>query len=118
MIRFKDESVVDFILDKSLNQSALMVSSDQGMVAAPKRSKIGCCVCQFEKQFRVTLNKAGAGEEKGANEEEEMGTEVVKENVKDKNHCYNSAKNIVGCTKENHNLHVHSVKMKSDRFMF
>lgn len=51
MLAFRDESAVNVILEARLNQSALMVSSVHGMAVAQRSGKMGCCLCQLEKQF-------------------------------------------------------------------
>ncbi len=101
MLRFRDESAVNFDLEQRLSQSAALISSGHGMAPAYRPGKMACCVCQLEKQFRVTTNKS-----------------IVQASTTDTDSAYYSVKNIVSCMQENCNLQAHSVAVNSDRFIF
>ena len=58
MLRFRDESAVNFASEARWNQAALMVHSGHGMAVAHRPGRIGCCVCQLEKQFQVAKSKS------------------------------------------------------------
>jgi hypothetical protein len=96
LLRFKDESAVNFLSEARLNQS--MIASGHVMTTPQRAGQMGCCVCQLEKQF-VLASKKGTGQN-------------------DTDHSYYSFWNIVACSKEGCNLHAHSVRGGCDRLIF
>ena len=95
MLKFRDESAVNIESEERLCQTARMMAG-HGMIAAARRGRIHCCVCNLEKQFRLSANTTL--------------TEKWKTSY--------ATSNIVGCAKDGCTLHAHSVKVQSDRFIF
>lgn len=95
LLKFRDESAVNIESEERLCQTARMMAG-HSMIAAVKRGRIHCCVCNLEKQFRLSANSTAP---------EKWKTTY-------------SMSNIVGCAKDGCTLHAHSVNVQSDRFIF
>jgi hypothetical protein len=95
-LKFKDESGVNIEAEESLCQTARMMAGHNMIAAESKRGRLFCCVCNLEKQFRLSANSRNSEKWK----------------------TYYSTSNIVGCANKGCTLHAHSVKVQSDGFIF
>ena len=51
LLHFKDESVVDFVSEQQLSHKTSMIIVGHQPQSVPRKVKIMCCVCNFERQF-------------------------------------------------------------------
>ena len=51
LLRFKDESAVDFVTEQQLSHRTAMMIAGHQPQSIPRKVKIMCCVCNLERQF-------------------------------------------------------------------
>jgi hypothetical protein len=99
LLRFRDESVVDFVSAQQLSNRTSMIIAGYLPQSIPSKVKLMCCVCNLERQFR----KASANKDT-VNRSEEKGTWSVR--------------HIVTCTNESCRQHYHCVPVNSNNYIF
>ena len=93
LLRFKDESAVDFVTEQQLSHRTAMMIAGHQPQSIPRKVKIMCCVCNLERQFRKSSSR------ENTNNSKEKGTWSVR--------------NIVSCSNESCHQHFHCVKVNS-----
>ena len=99
LLHFKDESVVDFVLEHQLSHKTSMIIVGHQPQSVPRKVKIMCCVCNLERQFCKSSALDNADDSprgKGAW----------------------SICNIVVCTNESCHQHFHCVQVNSNNYIF